>query len=52
MREQGMLGYVGCTRETPKCRALIEHRVDKADLYWLGFDVPKEAVVEEVAGNP
>src|SRR5208337_1502190 len=38
MRVQGMLGYVGCPRETIKCLELISHRVDRADLYRMGFD--------------
>jgi hypothetical protein len=38
MRNQGMLGYVGCPRETPECLKLISHRVDRADLFRMGFD--------------
>lgn len=40
MRTQGMLGYVGCPRETPECLKLIQHRVNRADLYRMGFDPP------------
>lgn len=63
MDEQGLVAYVGCRHAedhvviqwTPTtCAELIAHRIDKADLYAMGFDpppVPVEGALV-VAGNP
>ena len=43
VRNQGMLGYVGCPHMTEKCAKLISHRIDRAYLYRMGFDPKPES---------
>jgi Transglycosylase SLT domain len=64
MRGQGMVGYVGCRHAEDEvvlngikttCQAIIDHRVDKADLYGWVFPpptVPANDTERLVAGNP
>jgi len=60
MRVHGMVSYVGCRHAEDRvviqghpttCAEMIAHRVDRADLWLMAFDLPR---VEEplVAGNP
>ena len=64
MRGQGMVGYVGCRHAEDEvvvggvkttCQAIIDHRVDRADLYGWVFpppSAPENDFLPMVAGNP
>lgn len=51
MRTQGLLGYIGCRRAADvvvirgtrtTCAAMIAHRIERADLWRMAFDPPRE----------
>jgi hypothetical protein len=43
MRVQGMLGYCGCSRATPECDAMVEHRTFPAKIYFWSHAPPGAA---------
>jgi hypothetical protein len=40
LREQGIFGYMGCTRRTARCEAMADRRTWPAELYRMAFDPP------------
>jgi hypothetical protein len=55
MRSQGMLGYCGCRSANVMvnvpggqipCGELVAHRIDRADLYLMGFEPPRSVTAD------
>ena len=51
LRAQGIMGYMGCDRATPKCLAMAEHRTWRAEVYGWAYDPPAPTSRELVAGS-
>jgi hypothetical protein len=43
LREQGILGYMGCARSTARCEAMAERRTFPAELFLWAHDPPHES---------